>query len=245
MKNVAVPVIMIEPYAQDDMGMTVDSDSFRYYQAFFRDMLILDETHYLAAGLSGEVAVADNYEFQSGQGLPNENGTLIAEFVPWDEGEFLCTGAIYCYEKGAILADTTVAAERRYFAAWNDLGASYMTEDGWKLWDASINWCLYKDMENAVADEKTLLPNGYQLSQNCPNPFNPMTSISLTIPTSTHVQLIVFDLQGRAIAELVNATLQAGDHNFSFDAKDLPTGLYIYRLVTEELSLSKKMTLLR
>ncbi|MBN1558924.1 T9SS type A sorting domain-containing protein [candidate division KSB1 bacterium] len=245
MKNVAVPVIMIEPYAQDDMGMTADSDTFRFYQAYFRDMLILDATHYLAAGLSGEVTVTDIYEIQSGQGLPAENGTVIAEFVPWEDGEFLCLGAIYCYEKDAILADTTVAAERRYFAAWNDLGTAYMTEDGWKLWDASINWCLYKDKENGVAAAASPLPDGYQLAQNYPNPFNPATTICLTIPTFSHVQLTVYDLHGRAVAELVNGELPAGDHTFTFDAQDLPSGLYVCRLTTGELALSRKMTLLR
>ena len=157
----------------------------------------------------------------------------------------MCLGAIYCYEKGAILADSTVAAERRYFAAWNDLGTAYMTEDGWKLWDAAINWCLYKDMENGVAAATATLPDGYQLSQNYPNPFNPATTISMTIPRLSRVQLTVCDLQGRAVAELVNAELQAGEHTFSFDAKDLPSGLYIYRLTTEEHTLSRKMTLLR
>ncbi|MBN1466342.1 T9SS type A sorting domain-containing protein [candidate division KSB1 bacterium] len=245
MKNVAVPVIMIEPYAQDDMGMTADSDAFRFYQAYFRDMLILDETHYLAAGLSGEVTVTEIYEIQSGQGLPNENGTVIAEFVPWADGEFLCLGAIYCYEKGAIMADTTVAAERRYFAAWNDLGAANMTAEGWTLWDAAINWCLYKDKESGVAASPAPSPEGYQLAQNYPNPFNPATTIAFTLPSQSHAQLTIYDLQGRVIATLVDAELPAGEHIFSFDAEGFPSGLYVCRLETAEGTLSKKMTLLR
>lgn len=244
MKNVTVPVIMIEPYAQDDMGMTLDTDSLRYYQSYFRDMLILHETHYLAAGLSGEVIVCDNLEIQSGQGVPNENGTLIAEFVPWEGDNLVCPGVIYCYEKGAILADTTVAAERRYFAAWNDLGVAYLTEEGLKLWDAAINWCLYKDEDSAVSSF-TEQPNDFALAQNYPNPFNPSTQICFSLQRSSFVTLAISDLRGRIVASLADGRLEAGEYNFTFDASGLASGVYLYTLSVESQSISKKMALLR
>ncbi|MBN1479873.1 T9SS C-terminal target domain-containing protein [candidate division KSB1 bacterium] len=244
MKNVPVPVIMIEPYAQDDMGMTLDTDSLRFYQAYFRDMLILDETHFLAAGLSGEVIVSDNLEIQSGQGVPNENGTIITEFVPWEEDNLVCNGTIYCYEKGALLADTTVAAERRYFGAWNDVGVAYLTEEGLKLWDASINWCLYKDKDSAVYSHIEQ-PKEFALAQNYPNPFNPSTNISFSLQQPSFVMLTVSDLRGRIVASLADGQLEAGEYYFTFDASGLASGVYIYTLSLDSQSISKKMTLLR
>ncbi|MBN1894169.1 hypothetical protein JW906_06725, partial [bacterium] len=69
-KEVSIPVIMIEPYALDDMGMTVDADSGRFFQAIQRDIWIESEGHFLAAGLTGEVQIVDDFEIQSGQGRP-------------------------------------------------------------------------------------------------------------------------------------------------------------------------------
>ena len=244
-KNVEVPVIMIEPYAQDDMGMTYDVDSLRYYQAFQRDILIVNEEHYLAAGLKGEVAIFDDYEIQSGQGLPNENGIVIAEYVPWDEGEFICHGALYAYEKGALMADTTEAVERRLFAGWNDMGAAFFSEAGWTLWETTINWVLYKDQDTQVNHQRTPLPKGYSLQQNFPNPFNPQTQIVFEIPNPVQVNLNVYDVNGRLVKVLLNELMEAGEYTIPFHSDGLPSGVYVYTLTTPEFSHSKKMTVLQ
>ncbi|MDZ7369542.1 MAG: T9SS type A sorting domain-containing protein [candidate division KSB1 bacterium] len=246
-KNVAVPVIMIEPYAQDDMGMTLDTDAMRHFQPKQRPLVIRAEGHFLAAGLTGEVEPFDFYEIQSGQGYPNEEGVVIAEYVPVPGDEEIATiiyGAIYCYEKGAVMADGTEAAERRYFAGWNDNGAAYFNDIGWKLWQASIDWCLYKDKEQTKA-EKPAIPMGMALHQNYPNPFNPTTSIEFEIASAGRVQLALFDLNGRKLAELVDGYLPAGAHRVDFDASALSAGVYVYELTADNHKLNRKMTLLK
>lgn len=92
----------------------------------------------------------------------------------------------------------------------------------------------------------------FTLSQNYPNPFNPTTFINYSIPLaetnhnmSVHVVLKVFDLLGREIAILVNEKKSPGNYKIIFDAKDLPSGIYFYRLTTDYFSDSKKMILLR
>ncbi len=246
-KNVEVPVIMIEPYAQDDMGMTLDTDATRHFQPTQRPMVIRAEGHFLAAGLTGIVEPFETYEIQSGQGYPSDEGVVIAEYVPQPGDSAIATiiyGAIYCYEKGAIMADYTEAPERRYFAGWNDAGAAYFTEDGWKLWQASIDWCLYKDKETRVA-EKPALPRGLTLEQNYPNPFNPSTVISFTLPNTADVRLSVYDINGREAARLLNTRLEAGAHQVEFNGADLAGGIYFYTLETEGYRLTQKMTLLK
>lgn len=85
----------------------------------------------------------------------------------------------------------------------------------------------------------------FRLKQNYPNPFNPETTISFTLYESTPVKLEVYDLQGRRVAVLVNRNLFPGEHNISFDAGHLASGIYIYQLKTGRVSDSKRMTLIK
>lgn len=83
------------------------------------------------------------------------------------------------------------------------------------------------------------------LHQNYPNPFNPRTQISFTLPTEAWVRLDVLDLQGRRVKNLVDGTLSSGTHDVTFDGKELPSGMYISRLITDNGSLERKMMLIR
>ncbi|MDG5765984.1 CotH kinase family protein [Balneolales bacterium ANBcel1] len=85
----------------------------------------------------------------------------------------------------------------------------------------------------------------FQLDQNYPNPFNPATVISYQIPQSGHVSLEVYDILGQRVATLVNEHVPAGRHDAVFDASDLSSGVYIYRLETGRKSFSRTMMLVR
>lgn len=89
------------------------------------------------------------------------------------------------------------------------------------------------------------LPLAIGLDQNYPNPFNPSTTISFDLAKSGHVSLVVYDLTGRAVATLVEGVRTAGQHDVSFDAANLPSGLYLYRLQSDGRSLARTMTLLK
>jgi len=78
--------------------------------------------------------------------------------------------------------------------------------------------------------EEPDLPNKFALEQNYPNPFNPTTVISFQLPQQSYVRLEIFDVMGRRIAQLANETMEAGVHQVSFDATDLASGMYMYRL---------------
>ena len=99
------------------------------------------------------------------------------------------------------------------------------------------------DPARPVAVEPAEQPETFSLDQNYPNPFNPTTKIHFDIPEHGPVLLEVFDIQGRRVATLVDQTLPAGAHTASFDAGPLPSGVYLYRLVTKHGLQSRKMTL--
>ncbi|MGD8778006.1 MAG: T9SS type A sorting domain-containing protein [Ignavibacteria bacterium] len=95
------------------------------------------------------------------------------------------------------------------------------------------------------SDESEALPNDYTLSQNYPNPFNPSTSISFSTPKAGMVKLQVFNILGEEVATLVNQELTAGTHNIVFDASQLVSGVYIYRIKADNFMATKKMLLLK
>ncbi|MGD8305262.1 MAG: PQQ-dependent sugar dehydrogenase [Ignavibacteria bacterium] len=88
-------------------------------------------------------------------------------------------------------------------------------------------------------------PYEFNLKQNYPNPFNPITSIKYQIANDEFVNLVVFNSLGEKVAILVNENKMAGSYNVSFDANDLPSGVYVYKLTAGNFIDSKKMILLR
>lgn len=90
------------------------------------------------------------------------------------------------------------------------------------------------------------IPDGFSLSQNFPNPFNPVTKIVFEIPVnlkSNFVTLSVFNMLGQEVAELVNTELSPGIYDYEFDASELTSGIYFYRLKVGEQFLTKSMIL--
>jgi len=89
------------------------------------------------------------------------------------------------------------------------------------------------------------LPGEYALSQNCPNPFNPATTINYSIPEKSLVKIKVYDILGKEITTLVNEVKQPGNYTADFNAADLSSGVYIYKLECEKYHAIKKMLLIR
>ncbi|MFD2531144.1 T9SS type A sorting domain-containing protein [Gracilimonas halophila] len=106
---------------------------------------------------------------------------------------------------------------------------------------------------NSIGEsQNTDRPNGFSLNQNYPNPFNPTTSISFSLPTSSRVSLAVFDISGRKVLDLLsNSPMSTGDHTIKFDAGDLASGVYLYRMEvyaengSTQLTETRRMTLIK
>lgn len=96
-----------------------------------------------------------------------------------------------------------------------------------------------------VEPEPGIIPTDYILYQNYPNPFNPITTIKFSTPHSGNVLLKVFNLLGQEIETLVDEYLPSGNFSVQFAGQNLPSGIYIYELRTENFTTTKKMVLLR
>jgi hypothetical protein len=107
-------------------------------------------------------------------------------------------------------------------------------------------WCLTIDYDVISGISNNInIADSYSLSQNYPNPFNPVTKINFSIPKSGLVTLKVFDILGKEVATLVNEVRNAGEHTVDFNALNLPSGAYFYRIEAGDFKAVKKMLLLK
>ena len=89
------------------------------------------------------------------------------------------------------------------------------------------------------------VPATFSLESNYPNPFNPSTTIPFLLLESSHVKLVVHDIQGRVIDVLVDASFQGGSHSVVFNADGLPSGTYFYTLQLDAEKVTKRMLLVK
>jgi hypothetical protein len=89
------------------------------------------------------------------------------------------------------------------------------------------------------------VPNAFGLKQNYPNPFNPVTNIHFDIPVSSYANIIIYDINGREIEQLVNQNLSPGKFSVTWNASLYPSGIYFYRLESDKFSETKKMVLIK
>ncbi len=132
---------------------------------------------------------------------------------------------------------------------WN-ISSSLTADSSYRLIIVSLADTTMADTSNApftlttvssVENKKSSQPNGFALYQNYPNPFNPETTVRFDLPEDMYVSLAVYDLLGTRVKNLVERRMTAGVHHVSFNASDLPSGIYFYRLNAGVKSFTKKM----
>lgn len=127
------------------------------------------------------------------------------------------------------------------FAADSSEGVFYATEDFENLMNCILAFFEYGDVE----DDQINVPAEYSLTQNYPNPFNPSTQISFSVPTTQNVALKVFNVAGQEVASLHNGSATAGKHIVNFDASNLSSGIYFYRIEAGSFVQTRKMMLVK
>jgi endo-1,4-beta-xylanase len=154
--------------------------------------------------------------------------------------------------------------QRIFPALYEHPGVEGITLWGWRpgLWRASANlvnndgserpaleWLrTYLDTVDVTISsiaESNQIPLEFYLSNNYPNPFNPSTTINFDLPKNCNVKLVVYDVMGRKVAEILKANMNAGHHNVTYNASKLSSGLYYYRLEAGEFVSVKKMMLIK
>jgi photosystem II stability/assembly factor-like uncharacterized protein len=124
----------------------------------------------------------------------------------------------------------------------------YMEDRTPHLWAGGKGFSILHSVTEIVSDideGQNVIVKDFTLSQNYPNPFNPSTTIIYSIPIAGKVSLKIFDVLGNEIATLVNEEKTSGKYTVNFDASNLTSGVYFYRLQTGDFISTKKMILLK
>lgn len=129
--------------------------------------------------------------------------------------------------------------------AFNNDGYLYvLSEEG----GLSYNFKIFRSITPVIlvtVDEPSAQILTYSLEQNYPNPFNPTTTIRFSVPERSFVTLKVFNILGNEVAELVNGNISAGEYEIPFNASELSSGVYFYKITAGNYSHTNKMLLLK
>lgn len=174
---------------------------------------------------------ADNYELEIREGA-GEWADIVYEATVGD--------TMYAFPQ-----DSQLVGEETYF--WRVRGKN---EAGTGLW---TSFEFFETEMTTSIENQSGVPTEFTLTQNYPNPFNPSTNISYGLPQTAHIEVKVYDMAGREVAQIVNERQSAGFHTVRFDASSLASGVYVYRLTATSakssqnivFSLTRKMTLIK
>lgn len=199
------------------------------------------------------VTAANNQPVMPIAGSPIEgvqlttNTPVLSWFIPTN-------GNIESYEvqysNNAGMNDATIITSNSTNAVLNNLSNNTYY---WRVRSktADGNYSSYSSIAKFIANDITdvenenSLPNEFTMSQNYPNPFNPTTTIEFSIPTNGIYTLEVFNILGQKVATLLNGNLEQGNHKAIFNATNLSTGIYLYRLSGNSVTITKKMMILK
>lgn len=127
---------------------------------------------------------------------------------------------------------------------FNDLGFQDIVATEHSFYAVGVLGLYKTDIPTSVPDQ-SLKPSDYQLKQNFPNPFNPTTTISFSIPTKSKVTLSIFDVTGKKLQTLINEQKSPGNYEVEFNGSNLSSGTYFYKFEVGGIIETKKMILLK
>lgn len=114
-----------------------------------------------------------------------------------------------------------------------------------RTWYDGISYAIVRSISSVHHSTDRELPSKFSLYQNYPNPFNTTTTITFSLPKDDHISLKVYNLLGQEVATLVHCKMPAGIHRVTWNAQDVPSSVYFYKIVIGDYSKIKKMTLLK
>ncbi len=168
----------------------------------------------------------------------------------------LATSTDYAYPSNNNGSDTVISLRKSFLDTLaNSLGVTGdSVRCSWKVWAyngvdsiASGNTFILSLVRTTVGINmlSSVVPENFSLGNNYPNPFNPQTNITFDLPVNTFADLRVYDSRGSEVKTLLSENLKAGSYEVSFNAGNLPSGVYFYRLNTSAFSDTKRMILVK
>jgi len=197
----------------------------------------------------------------------NQNGLTLPVFeYPREDGQSVTGGFVYrgsritelrgAYVYGDFITGTVWSfrfengqiSNQQVLGELGQAGVAAFGEDQQReLYICSFDGGIYtlRPEQATPIDLPRELPETITLHPNFPNPFNPSTTITFSLPQSASVRLAVYDISGRKVSTLLNRTMSAGQHSVTFNADEVSSGIYFYTLQAGEQRLTQSMTLIK
>jgi hypothetical protein len=189
---------------------------------------------------SDAVGGTGTYKFLLSVGPKKTDGSVDIRYMVQKEDK--------SYTFGGIITDSNNPLPMVKFNSFNIAVNTFSKITALNLTDVVVDMGDPLTIPDSVVSVESIdssIPTEYTLAQNYPNPFNPTTTIQFALPKSGNVTLVVYDVLGRAVANLVNENLNAGYHTINFNASSLSSGVYFYRLSAGDFVSVKKLMLLK
>ena len=150
------------------------------------------------------------------------------------------------YLKGSVFSNGAVSLSNESYLVNSTLGQALIGRIAHDLYQNHIGfWYSGNTFETTIDESYKSTPEKFELFQNYPNPFYPVTLIRYALPKPTFIRLEVINLMGQRMLTLVNSKMPAGIHEARFSEKNLPAGYYFYSIHTDEFHEVKRMILIR
>ncbi|MFZ1322981.1 MAG: T9SS type A sorting domain-containing protein [Ignavibacteria bacterium] len=193
-----------------------------------------------------DVAYAAIYDVQYRLlGLVNPAGLPVT--MSGGVGSYIDSGAVVNLNLSALQVSHN--GKTYYFSRWEGQGVGSYTGPNttaqFNMNSVIVQTAIYDTIDVGISNYSSLVPDKFSLYQNYPNPFNPSTNIRFDIAKSTFASIVVYDILGKEVSQLVNQVLTPGSYQFSFNAGNFPSGIYYYKIQTDQFTDIKKMMLLK
>jgi hypothetical protein len=183
--------------------------------------------------------------------IPPDNNLLLVSADPGGQALYVLGGTpadLVLF--GSAMGDpgyAPLALEKNKYFYWGfSAPAGSLTTAGKRLIGNVLSYLLtVTAVPGEDAPGASQLGESFALSQNYPNPFNPSTTIGYSLPGRSTVTLTVFNILGQQIAQLVNGEMGPGYHEVRFDASGLASGIYLYRIQAGDLTLARRLAVMR
>jgi len=182
------------------------------------------------------------------------NGDQLTPYISEQSTHFwkIITDSITMFNNLEDIASTSVPPVTYKFIKKDVNGKSGLTLDYTCLQchtNKNVGWAssYAKNMHAGISSviQSSAVPSAYSLSQNYPNPFNPSTTIGFSLPKASFVSLKVYSITGALVSTVINGQMAAGRHDVSFNASDLSSGVYVYKIIAGDFAYSRKMTVVK
>ena len=218
-----VPVYSDPPPSQQ-LPTELENEGVSYYQVIVTDDIVPVELTSFTFNVSGNNI---NLNWQTASEKNNQGFQVQRKTT----GSFQTIGFI----NGA---GTTTKSQSYSYSDRNLEPGTYT----YRLNQVDFDGTTYASEELSIIIDK---PVTYTLEQNYPNPFNPTTQINYSVAERGNVSLVVYDLLGKEVANLVNEVKEPGSYQVNFNASNLPSGIYAYRIQSGNFVQTKKMMLIK